>query len=200
VPTLSPLASNYATLNPLYVHYPWTASVPTNGNLFNPAGSHSVAVATQALSGKMYWEVSIGNPNQIVGIINQNSTYTGTYSYDDPSAKGIYTYTIDGYINGSGIQSPGGPIGSQSGAHTYMFAVDIPNGLMWAGINGTFNGNPSAGTGAFWTNLLSTIQYSPWIHSAATNESNTANVNFGQRPFAYTPPTGFKSLNAFNLP
>ena len=24
--------------------------------------------------------------------------------------------------------------------------------------------------------------------------------NFGQRPFTYTPPTGFKSLNAFNLP
>jgi len=25
-------------------------------------------------------------------------------------------------------------------------------------------------------------------------------MNFGQRPFAYTPPTGFKSLNTYNLP
>jgi len=30
----------------------------------------------------------------------------------------------------------------------------------------------------------------------------TANIvaNYGQRPFAYTPPTGFKKLNTFNLP
>jgi hypothetical protein len=26
------------------------------------------------------------------------------------------------------------------------------------------------------------------------------NCNFGQRPFAYAPPTGFKSLNTYNLP
>jgi hypothetical protein len=25
-------------------------------------------------------------------------------------------------------------------------------------------------------------------------------INFGQRPFAYTPPTGFKALNTYNLP
>ena len=26
------------------------------------------------------------------------------------------------------------------------------------------------------------------------------NVNFGQRPFSYTPPSGFNALNTFNLP
>jgi hypothetical protein len=30
--------------------------------------------------------------------------------------------------------------------------------------------------------------------------SNSVNWNFGQRPFAYTPPTGFKALNTLNLP
>jgi len=29
---------------------------------------------------------------------------------------------------------------------------------------------------------------------------NAQQINFGQRPFSYTPPAGFKSLNAFNLP
>jgi hypothetical protein len=29
---------------------------------------------------------------------------------------------------------------------------------------------------------------------------NVINANFGQRPFAYTPPTGFVALNTFNLP
>jgi hypothetical protein len=36
----------------------------------------------------------------------------------------------------------------------------------------------------------------------ACGEENggVATINFGQRPFTYTPPTGFKSLNTFNLP
>ena len=25
-------------------------------------------------------------------------------------------------------------------------------------------------------------------------------INFGQRPFSYTPPTGFVALNTYNLP
>jgi hypothetical protein len=32
------------------------------------------------------------------------------------------------------------------------------------------------------------------------NTGASANVNFGQRPFAYTPPSGFVALNTFNLP
>jgi hypothetical protein len=32
------------------------------------------------------------------------------------------------------------------------------------------------------------------------NYSNSQNINFGQRPFSYTPPTGFVALNTQNLP
>jgi hypothetical protein len=34
----------------------------------------------------------------------------------------------------------------------------------------------------------------------STADSARHEVNFGQRPFAYTPPAGFKKLNTFNLP
>ena len=33
-----------------------------------------------------------------------------------------------------------------------------------------------------------------------TFSTGTINANFGQRPFSYTPPTGFVALNTFNLP
>jgi hypothetical protein len=39
-----------------------------------------------------------------------------------------------------------------------------------------------------------------WLFGADSDPSGTLTFNFGQRPFAYTPPTGFKALNTQNLP
>jgi hypothetical protein len=35
---------------------------------------------------------------------------------------------------------------------------------------------------------------------AITNNNSSFATNFGQRPFSYTPPTGFVALNTYNLP
>ena len=41
---------------------------------------------------------------------------------------------------------------------------------------------------------------SPVIMSFTGSSRTTAgSVNFGQRPFTYTPPTGFVALNTYNL-
>jgi hypothetical protein len=39
-----------------------------------------------------------------------------------------------------------------------------------------------------------------WLFGVDSDPSGTLTFNFGQRPFAYTPPTGFKALNTGNLP
>jgi len=52
------------------------------------------------------------------------------------------------------------------------------------------------------TKLLSAgLAYFPFFYTD-TNPSPTQKwaANFGQRPFVYTPPTGYKTLNTFNLP
>jgi hypothetical protein len=46
------------------------------------------------------------------------------------------------------------------------------------------------------TNIVADT-YAPCAGAAATTSGGV--INFGQRPFAYTPPTGFKSLNTTNL-
>jgi hypothetical protein len=191
---------NYATWNRVAQHYPWAIGDISEGNLKAYRTLHGVSVATMGIKSPTYWEVTIGNTNQAVGIISSTSAYAGTYSYDDPTAKGVYLFTIPGYVNGGGIVSSGGPLAADSGSMTLMFAVDPQNGKMWVGKNGTWNGNPSAGTGAFWTNLSTSIEYTPWDHSASTAQANDAWINCGQRPFAYTPPTGFKNLCTTNLP
>jgi hypothetical protein len=48
--------------------------------------------------------------------------------------------------------------------------------------------------------FVSQMTTSNAIFGVRNNTGATASLNFGQRPFAYTPPSGFKSLNAFNLP
>jgi hypothetical protein len=49
--------------------------------------------------------------------------------------------------------------------------------------------------------MISGLEYFPFFYGD-TNLSPTHrwSVNFGQRPFTYTPPTGFIALNTFNLP
>jgi hypothetical protein len=39
-----------------------------------------------------------------------------------------------------------------------------------------------------------------WFYTASYAGGNIINANFGQRPFSYTPPTGFNALNTYNLP
>ena len=68
--------------------------------------------------------------------------------------------------------------------------------------------NLDAGTVTFYLNNVSqgaitlptTTQ--PWFFyntSDGTGNGYTANWNFGQQPFTYTPPTGFVALNTYNL-
>ncbi|NDD55044.1 hypothetical protein EBZ39_14475 [bacterium] len=81
-----------------------------------------------------------------------------------------------------------------------MFAYK--EGKIWIGKNGSWlnSGNPAAGTG----NLGSTLTQ-PMV-AAGSPRRNTggtapiANANFGQRPWAYAAPSGFKALCTQNLP
>jgi hypothetical protein len=75
--------------------------------------------------------------------------------------------------------------------------VAYSNGKIWFGKNGTWmnSGNPAAGTGAVDTGVSTSKTWLPYF---GYNSNWTA--NFGQRAFAYTPPTGFLALNTQNLP
>jgi hypothetical protein len=81
-----------------------------------------------------------------------------------------------------------------------MLAYDPSSGKLWFGLDGTWfnSGNPAAGTGQVYTITTPTDAWRIFVQSWDT--TNAMSANFGQRPFAYTPPSGFKSLNTYNLP
>ena len=48
--------------------------------------------------------------------------------------------------------------------------------------------------------ITSGFTYFPMMSPDSSSTAAVGTFNFGQRPFAYEPPSGFKTLNTFNLP
>jgi len=207
VPTLtSNTNANFATLNPLTIR--GATGTLSNANLSvaassssSPADTSIYATLNLPSNGLIYLEalytVTAGSGNDTrIGV----STVGDTGAYVKAgSTTGYWSYD---YKNGTAnAQGSNTSYTAASTGQTVMFAIDVINGKIWAGANGTWynSGNPAAGTGAVLTS----------VSSSATNVQTTLDgwvnrcsldFNFGQRPFTYTPPTGFKSLNTYNLP
>ena len=86
-----------------------------------------------------------------------------------------------------------------------MLAFDFDSGKGWLGKDGTWfsntaagnEGNPSTGANPCLTGFTSGETYVPLL---GMYSASSVDANFGQRPFAYTAPSGFKALCTANLP
>jgi hypothetical protein len=184
---------NYAVMNPLDR---LDGSI-AGGNLDVTTGTvgGSNCRATMAMnSGKFYWEFT---PTSNGGIADLGiSIFPGS----DVKQGTLFTYQAD---TGNKFSTSGGAV---SFGATYTtndvigIAYDATNGRIWWAKNGTWqaSGDPAAGTNAAFTGITGDAY-------AYVTDRNVGGVcvvaaNFGQRPFSYTPPTGFKALNTLNLP
>jgi hypothetical protein len=198
-PTLtSATVANYAVLNPLDTGANTTIS---DGNLKYVTSSNA-AVGTcrgtfGVTSGKWYFEVTAGstaNANT-VGIANANMNVT-TGLGDNANGWG---YSNDGYVyNNGSFTATGATWGSGDIAG---IAFDADSGKLWFAKNNTWvlSGNPSAGTNPAFTGLTGNTFF-PAVSDYGGGSTSNLVANFGQRPFSYTPPTGFVALNTYNLP
>lgn len=82
-----------------------------------------------------------------------------------------------------------------------MTAYDPATGNIWYGKNGSWlTGDPATGsTPTFTLTAISGANFGVCT-GTMTSGTTTVGVNFGQRPFSYTPPTGYVALNSYNLP
>jgi len=97
---------------------------------------------------------------------------------------------------------PDGSIGD-----IYMMAIDLDNNKIWWGREGTWGnnggtGNPATGANAAYTNVgtASGQTNETWCVSICDVNTHHMSINFGQQPFAHTPPTGFLPITTQNLP
>lgn len=202
VPTMSALASNYCVLSPIDTY----DNPPTEGNLRRTGVGHggspwsSCRGTLGVSSGKWYFEATLtgstgSTGNNMVGIM---TTATSTLS-DAYGGAVSRSYQANGGMQGDNST---GTVSSASSGDVIMCAFDIDAGKVWFGKNGTWfnSGVPESGTGNVFTSVPTTPVV-PALHMYGNTGDNYGwFTNFGQRPFSYTPPTGFVSLNTFNLP
>jgi hypothetical protein len=185
VPTLtSATAANYCVINPLDV----SASTVSNGNLnitFATNSDTNRAATFGVSSGKWYWETTItavGGTYSIIGITSGAST---------ASALGTASYQY-AYISSTGNKFNNGSSVAYGSTYTTGDVIGVALD-MDAGTLVFYKNNTSQGTA--YTGLSGTFFPAFNARNASSNDAN-----FGQRPFTYTPPTDYKSLNTFNLP
>jgi hypothetical protein len=172
---------NYAVGNPVYTDAAVSATW-TNGNLTWScpnvgSGKSTISVKT----GKWYWEVIYLTNAFMTGVSDAASVgrYNNSIVYQSDGTKGINgSFTAYGatYTNGDVIG----------------VALDMDGGTV------TFYKNNSS-QGSISLSLASITDATALVIGGG-GFSNTGNWNFGQRPFSYTPPTGFVALNTQNLP
>jgi len=202
VPTLtSATAGNYCVMNPLD-----NGGVTlSNGNLtITGAGSvFKIARSTLGVStGKWYCEFVItaeGAPSRIdFGLLGFPATLSGSLG-DTSNGYTVYESSSNIYKYNNSTSTLLVSSGSLDVNDVQMLAYDADAGKLWFGKNGTWfaSGDPVAGTNAAFTGVSGQTYF---VAVQAYNTSDVGQINFGQRPFTYTPPTGFVRLNTFNLP
>ena len=186
VPTLtSGSNANFATLNPIGV--PFANGTVTDGNL-KFAGltttDKGVAATISISSGTFYWESTqlsnSGASNCYAGVI-----LTGASS--DVNANRVY-------VRGDGVVWK---YGTNLGTVFPTFTNNDVIGCAYDRANNTLALYKN-GTLGYTVTSLNNADHTPWVGGYTTTD--TWAINFGQRPFSYTPPSGFLALNTYNLP
>ena len=177
---------NYCTLNPLDNG----GITLANGNLDGSRTTASWVTARGAIgisSDKWYWEVlctaSTTGQGLMPGVVNAAgslSTFVGN------NARGYgYNWDANKYNSGTGT-SYGATF---TNGDLIGIAFDATAGSLTFYKNGASQGVAYTG--------IPVDTYFPAVSMVGTM---SASANFGQRPFAYTAPSGFKALCTTNLP
>ncbi|CAB5212732.1 SPRY domain containing protein [uncultured Caudovirales phage] len=178
----SSIGGNYCVMNPLQKGGSVSAS---SGNLTVVNTADSKILGTIGMSsGKWYWEATVQTATDIVGIALGNSTLS-SFTGGDANSWGYYFSNGNKYNSGSAT------------AYGASCATGDVVGIAFDADAGTltfYKNNTSQGT------AYSSLTSGPYFPCAGNGNANTVYINFGQRSFAYTPPTGFKALCTANLP
>jgi hypothetical protein len=205
---------NYCTWNPLSYRVVPTAAL-SNGNLdhsFLTANYQSSNHIPKTIgtfgspSGKWYWEILLTGTS-VAAVVSAGITLDITSSYkrsfDEEGYPGFTAKEYAWKVNSSQIANnsvySSFSIGAANG-DTLMVAVDMDAGKLWFGKNGSWVGDPAAGTGEAFSGLVGTAAPIAGGGTASVGYNVNYSANFGQRAFAYTAPSGFKALNTANLP
>jgi hypothetical protein len=193
---------NYSTFNPLSSFGSPTLS---NGNLQMQATADAYQGAGSTMffptTGKWYFEITLTTycspgTNQQFAIGEATNTadiHTNAFIVYSRYTNANYWYGIAGVTPTELGSNPA------STGQVVQFAYDADTGKVWAGNTNSWfaSGNPTSGTNPLHT-FSTIVPRAVLINHYGS--SGVSSLNMGQRPFAYTAPSGFKALCTTNLP
>ena len=193
--------NNFPTLNTLDRQ----GNAPSDGNLQGgTAGTsgwrHTRSTVPLPSSGKWYWEYKVpdasadGSNGWITGLAYSNFGLTQDINSD---STGLYGRQTDSkYNNSSGSPVTNSHFTSPSNNDILQYAYDADSQTLFTGRNNTWelSANPSTGANPNWTGVAS----GGFPMAGSYGSSRYVIINFGQQPFSYTPPTGYRSLSGKN--
>ena len=162
----------------------------SNGNLTaSSSGSYQMARGAGTIpTGKFYFEIHLDSGYAGAGLCTIDSAYSSGHA---PGPHGWTQYRTSVYYPVDSSASDG--VDWTSGY--LMVAVDTlnPPYNFWFGANGSWAAGADPATNS------SPISYSPFLPNiypcVAFADAGQVTANFGNTPFAYTPPDGFSALN-----
>lgn len=185
-------SNNFAVWNPINVNQ---VSSITEGNLrlaTSVALMGGLNSTVGVSSGKWYWEIFNGNDGApaftMVGVRNSSGSMT-TYPGGDANGYAYFGSNGNKYNNG-GASTYGSAF---AGNQIIGVALDLDANQITFYLDGVSQG-------VAFTGVPSGVWFPAVGDGSTVQASNSVFANFGQRPFAYTPPAGFKALCTKNLP
>lgn len=189
--------NNYAVLNPLDKNGSATTS---NANLKQDASVSAWRAVRSTVfmpTGSWYWEVTLTGTGSDKGMLGISNSSASLSAVPDSNAWGWSA------TSGQKHTASAGSTYAASAATTDVVSIafDSTTGSLYFALNGQWADGAGAfnqlwsGAVAAYTSLSGSLTPTFWQYAGYTWDAN-----FGQRPFQYTPPTGFKALCTANLP
>jgi hypothetical protein len=135
--------------------------------------------------GKWYWEVTLSSANATLGVAQSGFVTT--------SRLGVEVFSNGQILNdGTSVQSG---LASWLANDVIAFSYDASTRSLQA-----YRNNATYGNAVTISTTANAFSLFPLFGDLSSVLHFNAYANFGQRPFAYTPPSGFRALNTQNLP
>jgi len=198
---------NYCVLNPVDKNANLALSNANLTAIPSSTADYWLGRATMAFpaTGKWYWELTLNNTPYLyqAGIYSGNRPNSGAISATGNEYQVAWgtAFTYIQFQSNNAAFAAWGTNTNPTNGDVLMFAVDADNSTMWVGRNGTWyntsgTANPATNTDPRFSSIQSGMFPGVNLPNPA---SGGVTMNFGQRAFSYTPPSGFKALNTQNI-
>ena len=188
---------NYPVLDP-YINPTNTIYTVSNGNLtyYCPSssgnGGRMSAAATHALgTAKYYWEVYPTDTNGGFGLVGYHNQAVDPVATANPGN----TVYIVGFSSNQGAYN----ITLTYTGTTFTYTANDLIGLAYDGTAGTLAFYKNGSLIGTYSGISTSYLLYPGEVANASAAATNYSINFGQRPFKYTPPSGYVALNSYNL-